>query len=614
MSPTNPAASGSSGDDAAGRSATAPNPSTAMARAIVDELARAGVTDAVVAPGSRSAALAFALHDDDRIALHVLIDERSAAFVGLGLARATGRPTVVVTTSGSAVANLHPAVIEADLGEVPLLLLTADRPLELRDTGANQTIDQRDLFGRAVRLAIDIGAPEDRGDAVALWRSTASRAVAEALGRSGRSGPVHLNLGFREPTVPAADDGRSPPADFLHPVTGREDGRAFTRVVRPTTRVDEAAMDVLAERLASDRGVLLVGDPTTSVGGVVAAGEHTLEEAIGRLAAATGWPVLAEPLGRLRAGDHALGRHHLLAHPGFLAAHRPDFAIRIGRTTVSTVVDTAWGPGVPRIAIGVDAGRNDPVRATAEAFVADARATCTALADRLEGRWPAASDWSAAWHAADAAARSAVDRVLDEDDTVSEPRTARDLGAELDADARLVTASSMPIRDLDRYLPAGAAVEIVANRGASGIDGTVSTALGVALADARPTVGLVGDLAMLHDANGLLLAAARPMDAVLVVVDNDGGGIFSFLPQARFPASFERVFATPHGRDLAHLAQFHGIRYEQVERAPALGDVVLDALREGGTHLVHVRTDRTDNLALHRRADEAARRALDRHA
>jgi 2-succinyl-5-enolpyruvyl-6-hydroxy-3-cyclohexene-1-carboxylate synthase len=589
---------------------TAPNPSTAMALAVVDELARGGTTDAVLAPGSRSAALAYALDADERIALHVQIDERSAAFVALGLGRATGRPAAVVTTSGSAVANLHPAVVEADLGEVPIVLLTADRPPELRHTGANQTIDQPGIFGRSVRWAVDLVAPEDRADAVALWRSTASRAVAEARGRSGRPGPVHLNLGFREPTVPQSDDGRSPVATFAHPIEGRPDGRPWTAYRRPNTTPADSALDALAARLAVERGLVVVGHGAVPAGGE-AAEREAIEEAIDRLADATGWPVLAEPTGRMRAGAHAIAGHHLLAHPTFMRAHRPEIVVRIGRSTLSSAVDAALGTDVAQVAIGPDAGRNDPGRVLAEAFVADTAATGDALAERLRGRWDSTGPWSRAWQDADDAVRAAVDEILDEDDAISEPRVARDLAAALGAEVRLVVASSMPIRDLDRNLPARAPVEVIASRGASGIDGTVSTVLGVALADARPTVGLVGDLALLHDANGFLLAPGRALDAVIVVLDNDGGGIFSFLPQARFPATFERVFATPHGRDLADLARLHGLGYQHIDRASSLVGAVDDARGGPGVHLVHARTDRGTNVALHGRIGDAARAALD---
>jgi 2-succinyl-5-enolpyruvyl-6-hydroxy-3-cyclohexene-1-carboxylate synthase len=594
--------------------ATAANPSHAQALVIVDELARCGTTDAVLAPGSRSAALAMAAHDDPRIRLHVEVDERSAGFLAVGLARATGRPAAVLVTSGSAVANLHPAVVEADTGEVPLLVLTADRPPELRSTGANQAIDQLALFGRAVRWFVDVGVAEDRPGASAYWRSTLARAWAAAAGAGSAPGPVHVNLPFREPTVPVTDDGRVAAAGpFSQPLDGRPGGRPWVRVERSPAAPDLAAVAAVARRMAAtERGLVVVGQTLAPAG------------PIHGLARAAGWPVLAEPASNARAGDLAVAHaHHLLAHAGFRRSHRPQLVVRIGRTGLSRHLATLLGPDVPQLLVDPHASWHDPDRAVAELLVGDPAAVCTALATHLGG--PAGSDWLDGWLAADERARQTLDEHLDADDGVSEPRVARDLGAGLPDGSALVVASSMPVRDLDQYLAPRHGIRIIANRGASGIDGFVSTALGVALARGRsadpaghlgpvggPTVALAGDLSLLHDANGFLVSPdVERLDATFVVVDNDGGGIFHFLPQAAFPASFERVFGTPHGRDLAALARFHGLGYEGVERATALVPAVLAAAERGGIHLVHVRTDRRANVALHRRLTAAVGDALD---
>ncbi len=605
----------------------AENPSHALALVVTDELARCGVTDAVLAPGSRSAALAMALHDDPRIRLHVEVDERSAGFLAIGLGRATGRPAPVLVTSGTAVANLHPAVVEADTGHVPLLLLTADRPPELRHTGANQAIEQVGLFGRAPRWCVDLGVPEDRPDSVSLWRSTVGRAVAAATGTAGPAGPVHVNLGFREPTVPLSDDGRSPVATWSQPLDGRAGRRPWVTVERAPRTVPEEQVRALAGRmLGTERGLIVVGSTTTD------------PEPIHALARATGWPVLAEATSGVRtAGDTALAHgHHLLSHPGFARAHVPDLVLRIGRTGLSRAVASHLGPKVPQILLDPDGSWHDPERTVGEVLVADVGATCGALAAALGTA--ASSAWQASWRRADAAARAAIDEVLDADDTPTEPRVARDLAASLPGGATLVVASSMPIRDLDLVMAPRDGLTFVANRGASGIDGFVSTTLGVALAvaddgfgrrasdagdatdatdggtarPAGPTVALAGDLSLLHDANGFLLSpSADHLDVTFVVVDNDGGGIFSFLPQARFPGSFERVFGTPHGRDLARLAALHELGYAEVASAKDLVPAVDAALAAGGIRLVHVRTDRAANLTLHRRLTEAVHAALD---
>jgi 2-succinyl-5-enolpyruvyl-6-hydroxy-3-cyclohexene-1-carboxylate synthase len=579
----------------------AENPSHALALVVVDEFARHGITDAVLAPGSRSAALAMAFHDDPRIRLHVEIDERSAAFLAVGLARTTGMPAPVVVTSGSAVANLHPAVVEADTGLVPLLLLTADRPPELRATGANQAIDQLGIFGRAPRWSVELGVPEDRPGSNPFWRASISRAVAESRGLSGPPGPVHLNLPFREPTVPLTDDGRAA-ADgpFRSSLDGRPGGRPWVAVDRAPRHVPPAELQAFAGRIAAtERGLVVVGQTSARPGPIL------------DLARAAGWPVVAEPTSGARSGELAIAHADaLLGHGGFARSHTPDLVVRIGRTGLSRTVAGLLGAGVPQVLIDPDGAWHDPERAIADLLVADVGLTCATLAGLLGV--DASSEWVDGWLVADAAARAAIDRVLDGEARVSEPRTARDLAAALPDGAALVVASSMPVRDLDRFLAPRDGLRVIANRGASGIDGTVSTVLGVALAHPGPTVGLVGDLALLHDSNGFLLAPdADRVDATFVVVDNDGGGIFSFLPQAGFPGSFERVFGTPHGRDLADLARFHRLAYSCVEVAAELPDAVTGAIAAGGAQLVHVRTDRAANVSLHRRVAAEVRAALD---
>ncbi|MFP5309776.1 MAG: 2-succinyl-5-enolpyruvyl-6-hydroxy-3-cyclohexene-1-carboxylic-acid synthase [Actinomycetes bacterium] len=598
-----------------------PNPATALARVLVDELARGGVTDAVVCPGSRSTALAVALHEDPRVRCHVHLDERSAAFVALGLGRATGRPAAVVTTSGSAVANLHPAVVEADTGAVPLLLLTADRPPELRQTGANQTIEQVGIFDRAVRFAVDLGVPDDRPGAVAHWRSTVARAVAEAQGLAGPPGPVHVDLPFREPTVPVTDDGRSRAEPFAGRTVGRPDRRPWVTVVREPRQPDPAGVRAFAGRVAgTERGLVVVGGGAdVDPGAVVAFGR------------AAGWPVVAEPHSGCRVDDDVVvaHAHHLLSHGPFARAHRPEVVVRFGRTGLSRALASALGPEVPQVQVDPTGAWHDPERAVAELVLAEPTAFCRAVAAELPAG--VSSDWWTRWRQADDVAEAALRDVLDADDTPTEPRVARDLAASLPGGAVLVVGSSMPIRDLDLVLKPRTGLRVLANRGASGIDGVVSTALGVALAAGAggeadpapaataaggvvtgPVTALVGDLTLLHDTNAWLLSpAAERCDLVVVVVDNDGGGIFHLLPQATHVPAFERLFGTPHGRDLADLARLHGLVHHPVTSASALPGVVADAHAAGGRHLVHVRTDREENRRLHGRMAAAVEGALD---
>lgn len=569
----------------------APNPSVAFARVLVDELVRCGLTDAVLAPGSRSAALAMALHADERVRLHVRVDERSASFLALGLAKASGRPVAVLCTSGTAAANFHPAVLEAHEARVPLLVLTADRPPELRGTGANQTIDQIKLYGQAVRWFCEVGVPEARAGMVAYWRATACRAWAEAAGSP--AGPVHLNLAFREPLTPEADE-----EGFGEPLDGRAGGAPWVALTEGRAVPDDAALRTLATELArAERGVLVAGDgPDAS--------------ALAAIAERLGWPVLAEPGSGARRGPNAIGTAALLTQDAaFAEANRPDLVLRSGRPQLSRPVAALVGRQVARqILVDPDAAWLDPGREVSHMVRADASALVCALLPLLPQRLEQgpAGEWLESWRDADARARAAVDALLDAGE-LSEPRVARDVAAALPPGATLVVGSSMPIRDLDQVMAPRGDVRVLANRGASGIDGFVSTAVGVALASDGPTVALCGDLSFLHDVNGLLGADA---DLTIVVVNNDGGGIFSFLPQARHPDGFERLFGTPHGADLAGVANAYGAAHRLIQQPGELTDAIADAGATSGVRVLEVRTDRAANVELHRRMREAVTRAL----
>jgi 2-succinyl-5-enolpyruvyl-6-hydroxy-3-cyclohexene-1-carboxylate synthase len=599
------------------------NPSTAFAVTLVDELMRCGLREAVVAPGSRSAPLAIALWrraDEHRSALrlHVRVDERSAAFLALGLAKASGRPVPVVCTSGTAAANFHPAVIEADESGVPLLVLTADRPPELRGTGANQAIDQLKLYGGAVRWFAEAGVPEARPGMNAYWRSLACHAWAAASGADGGfPGPVHVNLPLRDPLVPGLPDSAAGAgADgWPEPLAGRPGGAPWTRWAGPELGGPELGGPELggppgpvAPRPAGpgERGTLDL--PWTERGVIVAGDGAAGPSGLLQLAAAAGWPVLAEPSSGARQGRHALGAYqYLLEHPGFLAAHGADLVICAGRPGLSrgqtAFARQAAADGARTVVLAQGPGRwADPART----------ATDVAAAVRLTGapgRPP--GGWLERWQAADAAARGAVDAVLDTGGELNEPRLARDLAAALPDGALLWAASSLPIRDLDRHLVPRRGLRVLASRGASGIDGLISSAAGAALAHQAagggPAAALLGDLAFLHDAPGLFAGPAEPRpDLAIVVASNDGGGIFSALEPAAFPDSFERVFGTPHGARLGALAAAAGLPYLSLRRAADLPS----ALRGRGLRIVEVTARRAEGTALRRRLGEAAAAAL----
>ncbi|MEU4548547.1 2-succinyl-5-enolpyruvyl-6-hydroxy-3-cyclohexene-1-carboxylic-acid synthase [Nonomuraea dietziae] len=546
------------------------NPATALATVLVDELVRCGLTDVVMAPGSRSAPLALALHAESRVRLHVRIDERSASYLALGLARRSERPVALICSSGTAVANFHPAVIEASESGVPLLVLTADRPPELRGTGANQTIDQLKVFGPSARWFAEVGVPEERPGQVAYWRSLACRAYQRAVGPSD-PGPVHLNLAFREPLIPDGD------SSWVESLDGDASG--------PWVRTRVAPPPVALHLPPTRRGVLVVGDGAANVRRYVAA------------AGMAGWPVLSEPNGGGRYGDHAISTYHfLLGTPSFADAHQPDVVVTLGRPGLSRSLLSWLRRAQEHIVVSTDLSRwPDPTR------------SATQVAQAVEIPVAAGDDaWLHSWRRADAAARAAIDELLDSSG-MSEPRIARDLADSLPNGALLFCGSSMPIRDLDQAMRPRRGLRLLANRGVSGIDGLVSTAMGAALAHNGPSYALLGDLTFLHDQNGLILGPREPRpDLCLVVVNNDGGGIFSLLPQAAIRDPFERVFGTPHGVDLGYVAASTGTPYRLVEDISDLPK----AVRGEGLRIVEVRTDREPNAALHGQLRDAAQAAI----
>jgi 2-succinyl-5-enolpyruvyl-6-hydroxy-3-cyclohexene-1-carboxylate synthase len=578
------------------------NPATAFGLTFADELVRCGLRDVVVAPGSRSTPLAMAFFDAEQrglIRLHVRIDERSAAFAALGMAKAARRPVTVLCTSGTAAANFHPAVVEADESGVPLLVLTADRPPELRATGANQAVDQVKLYGTAVRWFCEAGVPERRQGAVGYWRSLACQAWAFASGSAGSlPGPVHLNLALREPLTPDLP-GSPGGEDWPESLEGRPDGVPWTRFHGPgeygragSPPVSGAVIPQGEIQLPwTERGVVICGDGDCDAAALV------------ELAEQAGWPVLAEPSSGARYGPNALPAYqYLLATEDFVAAHRPDVLVSAGRPGLSRAqlafLGGVNGPAGRRVVIAQGPGRwADPLRGATD-VAAGIRLTGAPAGSRTAG-------WLDGWRRADEAARRAVDAVLDSGDSLTEPRLARDLGHGLPEGALLWTGSSLPVRDLDCHLTPRADIRVLASRGASGIDGTASAAIGAALAHGGPAFALIGDLAFLHDAPGLALGPGEPRpDLCLIVVNNDGGGIFSALEQAAFPGPFERLFGTPHGTSLRHLAAAFGLPYQRLEHP----DDLVKALPGSGLRIVEASTDRTAGAALRvLLRDEAAR-------
>jgi 2-succinyl-5-enolpyruvyl-6-hydroxy-3-cyclohexene-1-carboxylate synthase len=548
-----------------------------LLRAFCDELARCGMQHACTSPGSRCTPIVLSLVRESRLRCWSHLDERCAGFFALGAAKAARRPVAVTCTSGTAAANLAPAVIEAHRARVPLLILTADRPPELRDVGAGQTIDQVKLYGDAVKWFFEVGVHEATPERLRWIRTLACRAYWTAL--DGPPGPVHLNFPLREPLVLEAalpDDGSARAGDQPFVLVEPQPAPAPARGPGPHP---------------SGRLLVVAGAGTPD------------PEGLADYAARTGIPLLADPLSGARRGSAAVAHYDLLLRsPGFTAARRPQFVFRVGDLPTSKPLRT-WLAGlvdVPQIAVDPDHTWQDPD---------------SVVGMRLHSALPRPDElavepgWREAWTDPDAAAAAAVDRQLG--GALSEPLVARRLGEMLDAQATLFVASSMPIRDVETFLPAGDDhPRVLSNRGANGIDGTASAAFGVAATTPSPTVLLIGDVALAHDIGGLLARKRLGLRLTIVLLNNDGGGIFHFLPVAGQRDAFEEHVATPHGLDFAQAAALYGCAYERPEDVAGLRPAVERSLSSPGVTIIEVRTDREQNLALHRRIAEAVQEVI----
>ncbi|MEA2159943.1 MAG: 2-succinyl-5-enolpyruvyl-6-hydroxy-3-cyclohexene-carboxylate synthase [Solirubrobacteraceae bacterium] len=562
-----------------------------LLRALADELARCGMTQACTSPGSRSTPLVMSLVRESRIQCFSHIDERCAGFFAVGAAKASGRPVALSCTSGTAAANLAPAVIEAHHARVPLVVLTADRPPELREVGAGQTIDQVKLYGGAVKWFFEVGVHDATPQSLRWIRTLACRAYWTAL--AGRPGPVHLNFPLREPLVLDAELPADP--------TGRAGNRPYVTFEAPSPAAPAQS-----------------GEPPTGRVVLVAGGEPGAAhegERLAAFAARAQIPLLADPLSAARRGPAAIAHYDmLLRDPGFAAAHRPQFVIRVGDLPTSKPL-RAWLAGldaVAQIAIDADGGWQDPDSVVGMRIAAPFRALLRP--DESTGDPPppmTAPGWLDSWRGADAVVAAAMAETLG--DELSEPLVAARLPEWLPPEAALFVASSMPIRDVELLAPVSElAPRIMSNRGANGIDGTVSSAFGAAAATEGPVVLLIGDVALAYDIGGLLAGRRLNVPLSIVLLNNDGGGIFHFLPVAREGDAFEEHVATPHGLDFAHAAALYGCAHERPADVAALNAAVAASLRRPGTTILEVRTDRQANLALHRRMAEAALAALGR--
>jgi 2-succinyl-5-enolpyruvyl-6-hydroxy-3-cyclohexene-1-carboxylate synthase len=560
------------------------NRTYAPLQAFVEELYRCGMRHAVTSPGSRNAPLALTLAAQEGIESVSVIDERSAGFVALGMAKTSGRPVAVTCTSGTAAANLHPAVVEAHEARVPLIVLTADRPPELREVGAGQAIDQIKLYGTAAKWFVEVGTHEPGRETAIHHRALACRAYWTAAG--GRPGPVHLNFPLRDPLAPASASEGLDPADW----TGRPDGRPWTEVRAHASSPHSDDVHAVAKRIAAEPRGLIVCGPC----------HENVAEAASQLAAETGWPLLAEPTSGVRCGDHDCS--HVIAHydvllriEDFAGANVPELVLRVGDMPTSKPLREFVATS-SQIVVDPHRAWHEPTRRAELVLHASAERTLAALAGavemRREGRSRAetasvdtrAGDggWLQRWREADASVPAAVQAAPEG----FEGRILAGLEPELPDEAVVWVSSSMPIRDVEAYFPQSPKrLRFLANRGANGIDGVVSSAMGAAIASGLPTWVLIGELALQHDAGGLLAARRAGVPLEIVCINNGGGGIFDFLPVAEHadPAAYEAHIATPsEGVDLAAL--WPGLR--------------------------EVRTDRRQNVRFHRELVERVAQSL----
>ncbi|MCE3266588.1 MAG: 2-succinyl-6-hydroxy-2,4-cyclohexadiene-carboxylic acid synthase/2-oxoglutarate decarboxylase [Solirubrobacterales bacterium] len=583
---------------------------------MIEEFARCGVRHAAVSPGSRSTPLAVALWRQPAIDVQVVLDERSAAFFALGTALSTRVPAVALCTSGSAAAHFHPAVAEADEASVPLIVLTADRPPELRGIGAGQTIDQLKLYGDAARWFSELGNHEADDDGLLHFRSTACRAYAASAGEP-RPGPVHLNVPFRDPLAPVPVEGAVTATDPLA-LEGRGE-RPLSAVARTPQAPDPALLDELAARIASvPRGLVLAGRQP----------DQELAEPLCALADAAGYPVLAEPTSQLRWGPQP----HSMSVPGYdlIARARPDqlepaLVLRFGDMPTSKALRQwlAAIAGLRQIVVDPAGDWKEPTRRAEMLLRADPATLAAGLTERLKagaearrttpaqasGETGGAPAWLERWLDAQRRLAAGVGDELARLEEASEPGVWPALAAVLRDGDNVLAASSMPVRDQETFIPPGRArVRFVSNRGANGIDGLVSTAAGVARGSGGRTWAVLGDLALAHDLGGLATAARVP-GVRLIVLDNGGGGIFHFLPQAEElpPDEFEHLLGTPSGLDLEAAFGLFGIEAVRVESSSSLSDALAADARA-----IVVTLDRRRNLELHQRIADRAALALNR--
>jgi 2-succinyl-5-enolpyruvyl-6-hydroxy-3-cyclohexene-1-carboxylate synthase len=582
------------------------NSTYAYIDAFVDELQRAGVRNVVICPGSRSTPLAMTFAAQPGIHTWMHVDERSAAYFGLGMAKRLRQPVALLCTSGTAAANFLPAIIEAKLTHVPLLVLTADRPHELRDNGAPQSIDQNRLYGSYVKWFVEIALPEATNAALRYIRTVAVRA--SALTRAIPAGPVHLNFPLREPLTPELMPDQPLPQVALRDLVawkGRPDNTPYVDVLNAPASAPAATTTAYLMGLVHRvrRGLIIVGPNDYT----------SLAEPLAGLAQRLGYPILADPLSQLRCGDHDQGMilssyDAFLRIDSFIESAQPELVVRFGAipTSKPVLLYLKRYASCPLVVIDGHNGWEEPTQLASELIHADPAALCQDLLNALEqcgGKLSSSQEWITMWQDADRVTRQTIQATIHTFDKPFEGRVFTELANLLPDDTTLYVGNSMTVRDLDTFFYCtGQRIHIMGNRGANGIDGVVSSALGASAGagQSKPTILVLGDLSFFHDLNGLLAARLHRLNLTIVLINNDGGGIFSFLPQAAYPEHFEQFFGTPTGLDFRLSVQMYGGQYQKVQNWKQFRKVVKRGLHSGGLHVIEVQTERTSNVKMHR--------------
>lgn len=557
---------------------------TAYIAAFVAELSKTGVKDVVISPGSRSTPMALVIAEHPDLRTHILVDERSASFFALGIAKETLKPVALLCTSGTAAANYYPAVIEASISRVPLIVLTADRPHELRDVGAPQAIDQIHLYGKNVKWFVEMAPPEKTEDMIRYARTVCKRAAATAS--SYPQGPVHLNFPFREPLIPIMDGNMfeipERPGGFVEIETGH---LAFT---------DETFARIGEELASSERGIIVCGQIESS----------EFAEAVTALAAKLQFPILADPLSQLRSGEHD-GSHIIDAYDAILRSEdakealKPEVVIRFGAMPISKALTIFMkeNRNARQFVVDGSAGWREPTMSASEMLYCDEALFCKKTTNIAKSSGD--SNYLNNWLAVNEAARGQLTSISEVQE-LSEGKLFHELAKMLPEGATLFVGNSMPIRDLDSFFLFNKKnIKVMANRGANGIDGTVSTALGVASVS-QPCYLVLGDLTFYHDLNGLLAAKLYDLNINILLINNNGGGIFSFLPQAKEPKHFEMLFGTPLDLDFRHIVEMYKGKYDLIKDWEHFSEVFTQNTTVGGLKVMEIQTARDSNVEEHR--------------